>query len=336
MSGEHFSGGPMPHEPLKHLPTELYDDVERNIVYACTDVALRDLVTGDLFLGSRQTEPQIGPWFVGGRDVYATGIRKNAALQVKHDLSMDFDETRFSLASTYSTDFPIAGPGREDHGRHTQNAVMLVDLKPEEVSRLNQQVETGKIRDEYSHGAWYKPSEIGKPESDFPYVIKQFVRDLFTHDMARLIILQVAHDENDARDVAKAEGVKQPVDQQQLERVEQLTDDFGFSHEEAEALEASGGAKATSAITWARSGAQRGEDALRSTLDAILADKALGDAQISRQLQEQGLARPDFTSDNGPALRAILRTAALALQINQEHDGAIFKRLDDQDVVAAQ
>lgn len=324
MSGEHFSGGPMPHEPIRRLDNELYANVERNIVYGCTDVAIRNPQTGEIFLGDRQTEPQVGPWFVGGRDEYSKGISENAALQVKNDLGLELDENRFKHVATYSTDFPIASPTNVDHGRHTQNAVMLVDLTPEEVKELNHKVASGEIRDEYSHGEWHNPSEIVDSDSDYAYVLKQFVVDLYEYDLLREAIWEDAHDEYEVREQMAEEERRE---QEAQERIQALKLLYGLTKTQATELERVADTNAAYCIAWVRSVTfEHGLDETLTKLQDILADKQLGDVQITRALQEYGARTPHVRSDNGPVLRAILEGSVLAIEYNQESDGKVFAK----------
>lgn len=326
----------MPHTPVERLDEDLYIGVEQNIVYACTDVALRDAETGKIFLGMRQTEPQLGPWFVGGRNKYATGISENAALQIKNDLGMDVPAGRFRHVATYSTDFPIAAPGREDHGRHTMNATMGIDLQPDEVTALNRKVAEGDIRNEYSSGAWYDPAEIAKPDSDFPYVIKQYVRDLYAHDLMMKALEADAYAEDDQRTaereaadaLAVARGGVEQVTKDKQNRIQDI-ERFGFAANEAADLESTGAGNALYGITWAHAASQEFDtDQLASFLEEMTPDQKVGDAQIKRMLRAKGITPPEVLSDNGPVLRQILNTAAKAIKYNQLHNGEIFAAMD--------
>lgn len=327
MSGEHFSGGEMPHTPIQRIDNELYADVERNIVYGCTDVALRDPSTGKIFLGSRQTEPQIGPWLVGGRSMYAKGIDENAAMQVANDTGLTLSETRFHHIGTYSTDFPVASPGHEDHGRHTLNAVMMADLTPEEIEELNRRVANDELRDEYSHGRWYELSEIADDDSDFAYLLKQMVRDIHDHDTLRAALHSDAIDENEVRDLL-AQEEREAIEQR--ERIASLSLMFGLNTDEATAIEEFASDNAGYAVMWAHMAEQKYSgrgDELANTLRNILGNDAFGDVEISRQIRSMGLSRPDIMSDNGPALRGVLNGAVLALDYNSKHDGKVFHKI---------
>lgn len=328
MAGEYFDGGQMPHEPVHRLPEELYVDVEKNIVYSCTDVALRNQETGELFLGSRQTEPQLGPWFVGGRDKYTTGTAANAALQVKNDLGLELPETRFKFISEYSTSFPVASPGREEHGRHTKNAVMCIDLHPDEVALLNDKVASGQIRDEYSSGHWYQPSEIANKDSDFPFALKQFVRDLYGHDLLMSALYDEALKEN-------AERKKQSVHAQLAEiearsRVHRIKEvsRLGYDESTAAELETIGGANTMYGIYWAASARKQLEGADVATIFEDLAnDDKIGDFQIRRGLEAWGITPPEVMSDNGPMLRKVLRIASAAIRADEHLDKSVLSDL---------
>ena len=331
MSGEHFTGGEMPHKPIDRIDIELYKGVEANVVYGCTDVLLRDKATGKVFLGDRQTEPQLGPWLVGGRNKYASGISENAALQVKNDLGLELSETRFDHIATYSTDFPIAAPGREEHGRHTMNAVMLADLTPDEVATLNSKVVSHEIRDEYSSGAWYDVQDIADPESDFPDTLKQMVRDLYQHDTMRDAVLEDAYNEHEFR--LDQERLDQE-EREEKERIASLSLLLGVNVEQANRLEQQGGKNTMYSVMWAYRAAARTDehghvqieaDGLKADIQHILSQKNFGDVHIKRALIEQGVEVPAVRSENGPALRMVLETAATAVDIDKEVNGELFR-----------
>jgi|GEM_PF-1367062 len=331
MSGEHFSGGPMPHQHQNQLDLELYQGVEANVQYGCTDVALRDPATGKIFLGTRQIEPQLGPWFIGGRNVYDEGITDNAAHQIKQDLKLDIDPARFRHISTYSTTFPVAAPGREDHGRHTLNATMNVDLLPEEVALLNKNVHEENLKDEYQTGKWYDPSEIAKKDSDFPFVVKQFVRDLHAHDLMMNALHEEALQENTQRTL---HGSPEQQTKEQAARIKELQA-IGFSDDEAKDIETLANKNALYAVHWTKAAADqfKGGD-VEALLGELLDPEAkLGDFQIRRSLQSWGIAPPEVYADNGPALKSIIAAAAKTAAYDKLHDGAILAGIEPVEII---
>lgn len=324
MSGQHFTGGEMPHTPTKFLPNELMTQVEANVVYACTDVVLQDPATRMVFLGSRQIEPQKGPWLVGGRNAYGHSIEENATKQVGNDLGIDVDPSRFRHVATYSTDFPVASPGREDHGRHTQNAVMLANLKPDEVQAINEKVATGDIRDEYKGGKWHTRAEIADKNSDFPYAIKQLVRDLNDYDLLNDARHDAALQEDKAREAVQFEDAYAIRKQQESDqRVTELVRNFNLTPEQAAQIESASGPNATYSFLWARTESDN-TDNLENVLKDILENPTLGDIAIRAKLKASGVHSPEVISDNGPALRAILGGGALAATFNDASNGELF------------
>lgn len=315
----------MPHEPIHRLPELLYEDVEKNIAYACTDVLLRDSTNGKFFLGDRQTEPQLGPWLVGGRNQYGIGIGENAAKQVSQDLGLFFDSDRFKNVATYSTDFPIASPGRENHGRHTVNAVMMVDLSSEEVANLNAKIVAGELRDEYGGGSWYQPADISDSKSDFPYAMKQLVRDVHRYDIAEEAIVEEAYDENEVRDKITEEERRE---RQEKERVANLQLLYGLNYESATAIEQRSGENSGYIVLWTANEAEGFSDRLtfEITLNKLLSDKKIGDVQLRRSLREDHISVPSYESDNGPALRSLLSAASLLLEADREMNGSVINK----------
>jgi len=325
MSGDHFPAGPRIHAESDYLPDDLMGAVEKNIAYACTDVALRNPDTGEIFLGTRQTEPQLGPWLVGGRNKYGLGIDENAALQVEKDLGLkEISPSRFKFIATYSTTFPAASPNRQDHGRHTVNSTMLLDLKTEEIDELNAKLGNGEIRDEYSSGHWYKPDDISSPGSDFPDALRQFVRDLKKYDRSYQADWDEAIQENTHR---RIHGSPEDAEKEVLIKADRLSKSYGLTDDEAYKITTASGANAEYAILWARTVNEQAEN-LKEVISSILAaDEYMGDYKVRKTFTGLGISPPEVMSDNGPAMRAILKGALLALEANENHEGKIFENL---------
>ena len=346
MSGEHFSAGKMPHAPERFLSDELMSGVERNVVYGCTDVLLRNQYTGEVFLGDRQTEPQIGPWFIGGRNMYGEGIHANATRHVEHDFGLHLDPSRFKHFATYSTPFPVASPGREDHGRHTLNAVMFINLTSDEVGQINKNVESGKIAAENQSGRWHSPKEISRKDSDFPYAVKQAMRDLHGYDVMTNALHEEAQRENEIR--TEIERERQDTELRKSVVVGFLTRHAGLTDEEANQLYSTSGELVFNGAEWvcrATCGLQQDDFDITkykyspeqtnitdffTVCKDLLEDETIGDHYIKKILAEKHILPPRIIgADNGPTLRATLRAAVLLLDLDKEHKGEIIFRLKE-------
>ncbi len=324
MSGEHFSAGELPHEPVERLPLDTYVDVEKNIVYGTADVAFRNRATGEIFLGARSVEPQQGPWFVGGRLKYGKGIRDSAAEHVAHDLGLDLQPNRFENIAVYSTPFPVAGPDRENHGRHTVNATMCVELSPEEVEKLNEHFADGSVRDEYSGGAWYQPEEIAGSDTDFPFAVKQFVRDLHDFDLKQRAVVEEAYAENERRTSEKAER------RNDLEMIRDIVK-LGLSGDDAERLVRLGGRNTRYAVHWTKYAInQIGRTKAAELIEAIQTDQQIGDFTRKRRLRERGITPPNV-ADNAPTLGMILSCASELIKIDTEQRGQFLEKIKPLD-----
>jgi hypothetical protein len=325
MAGDHFSSGQLPHIPEGTLPDSIYKDVERNIVYACTDVALRNPSTGEIFLGTRQTEPQLGRWLIGGRNQYDASVIDNASLQVKNDLGIDITPGRFKFISSYSTTFPIAAPGREDHGRHTLNSVMLAELTDEEVQLLNEKIKNHQISDEYSGGGWFNPDKIAQKDSDFPDLLKSFIRDLRKYDRSYEQDWTEAIEENQKREKHET---TEDINERLKRSSEILQNQFAvLTPSESLDIVQKSGDNSQYAIRWARTvSSDTPVKELAELLDSILNKSPyIGDYVVRKLLASNGIIAPEVYSDNGPTMRSILHGARLALEINTRHNGELFE-----------
>jgi hypothetical protein len=337
-SANHYPTGNQPQEIVRFLPDELMADVEANVVYACTDVVLRDSSTGHIFLGERQIEPQKGPWFIGGRNYYGKGFQENAELQVRGDLHMVIDSARFSLVTTDSTPFPAASPGREDHGRHTVNTVMSADLSPDEVAELNQHVASGDVRKEYSSGQWYDPKEITNPNSDFAYPVKDFVRHQYAADLLMRALREEAEEEDKVRMATKTES--EMVNQSWIQASINSLSRMGFDEDTARSLVKTQGQFATAGAYWIGNACHEMSKSLEqihrnafgysptnlspsellNLIVDMFDDDSMGDYHILKKLESHGVARPNVISDNGPALQGTLKAAEAMLPYVQNYD----------------
>ena len=188
--------GPLP-VPPQRAPQQLYEDAHRNFTIGYSDVVLRNPDSGEFFFPVRDTEPEQGSdWFIGGRITVGETVEQSAARHVQHDTGLLIPAERFTDVSHFGIAHVTEREGQEPLVRHAQNSVLVANLKPEEVEALNHVVAGGKLSPEYSGGEWYNP-ETDKKE--LPGPLKQFMRDLFGHEVMIDALHTMAIEENEQR-----------------------------------------------------------------------------------------------------------------------------------------
>ncbi len=160
--------------PKRLAPYETYKAAHENFVIAYTDIVLRNPETDELFLPIRGIEPEKGKrWFVGGRMNLGETTGQSAARHVLHDTGLDIAPGMFAEVSHWD----IAHAGSQT--RHASNTVLVANLKPEEVARLDDTLAQERLSAEYWGGAWYDPNH--EDPAILPDPVRQFLRDYFDH-----------------------------------------------------------------------------------------------------------------------------------------------------------
>jgi len=188
--------GPLPIPPQR-APQELYEEAHRNFTIGYSDVVLRNPESGEFFFPIRGIEPEKGSdWFIGGRIAVGETVEQSAARHVEHDTGLLIPSDRFTDVSHFGIAHVTEREGQGPLVRHAQNNVLVANLKPDEVEALNDIVANGKLTPEYSGGEWYDPKTNKK---ELPGPIKQFMRDLFGHEVMMEALHAMALEEYEQR-----------------------------------------------------------------------------------------------------------------------------------------
>ncbi|HSX53095.1 MAG TPA: NUDIX domain-containing protein [Patescibacteria group bacterium] len=167
--------------PTERASLELYKAAHANFAIGYTDLVPRDPKTGKLFFVKRAIEPQKGAsWFIGGRITPGKTNGESAAEHLEKDTGIKAGPGRFQEVSHWTITHVTPSEGEEGPDvRHCQNTVLVIDLTPEEIQKLNE----GKLSDEYDgeSGKWFDPEKIDKTE--FLPPVRQFFRDYFSHEV---------------------------------------------------------------------------------------------------------------------------------------------------------
>jgi hypothetical protein len=340
MSGEHFPSGKM-HELSKQerrVGDETYAEVQKKIPVACVDVMVRDAESGKVFVPWRETEPQIGYWFFGGRGDYGSSPQVSAAMHIKRELKLDDvdpdDEAvthRFKNLGVYSTPFPVAddrqaeAPDDQRYGRDTKNALMVFDMSPEEVEQLNANVTSGNVGPEQKSGRWMTLSEIANNRR-LPDALRQSVRDLNNQSYIIKGALEDALGEEENRRNNPEKYLEAKREAEAKVRLELVS--LGLNNTEADELMKTSQELSPDAVSWAKqatTAAPEGVDP--AAIQALLDDPDNGDFHLRQGLQRLNLPTPEGISDNGPGLRLVLNGAIKTLELDAEQNGELLSRV---------
>ncbi len=332
MSGEHFPGGIPKHTPQGHLSDEAFAEVQKNVVYSCIDIAFRNKQSGQIFLANRTTEPQQGPWFVGGRRNYGESPLNDLFDYLENDLGI----SNTVVASTprfigsYSTSFAIADSDKENYGRHTDNMTFIVNLDPSGVDEFNKVVSETGFSTEYNGGSWIDPEIVVDPHSDFPSAIKQFVRDMYANDRGLKLDEFEAYEENKLREKKQADKQKEDYYIKTLSR-------WNFSGDDADRLIRIASVYSLDAVIYARyltdmmKGIELEEKENKAKIflsDILEKHTDRGDYSTVKFIRESGIVPPiGIYSQNGPRLKMTLAGAKEVIKIDLEQSQSIFSNL---------
>lgn len=186
-----FPADEFPAPSPSHAPDDVYHGAHKYFQIGYTDVVLRNPATGEIFLPTRAIEPEKGSiWFVGGRTNAGETTQESAARHVEDDTGLSIAPGSFSEVSH----FGIAHV--TPRVRDAKNTVLVANLKPDEVSKLNSTVSEGGLSKEYESGKWYDPKTVKR--ETLPAPVRQFLRDYFDHQ-TMISALQDAAEEEKVR-----------------------------------------------------------------------------------------------------------------------------------------
>mmetsp|Transcript_645 Transcript_645/g.1345 ORF Transcript_645/g.1345 Transcript_645/m.1345 type:complete len:438 (+) Transcript_645:50-1363(+) len=140
------------------------------LVKACSDVLVLSFDGNRALLGCRKVEPQPDWWFIGGRATPGDTTRDAAARNVKRELGLDLDVSRFEVIATYSMVWRMRQQPPSTNGTADISTVHTLQLTPEEEGTITMDPR------EYSDSRYFTLEEI--LAGDFHPCLQQSVRDL--------------------------------------------------------------------------------------------------------------------------------------------------------------
>eukprot|EP00613_Pedinella_sp_CCMP2098_P052155 CAMPEP_0171883920 /NCGR_PEP_ID=MMETSP0992-20121227/40449_1 /TAXON_ID=483369 /ORGANISM="non described non described, Strain CCMP2098" /LENGTH=295 /DNA_ID=CAMNT_0012510193 /DNA_START=57 /DNA_END=940 /DNA_ORIENTATION=- len=132
------------------------------LVKACSDVLVLSF--------DGKVEPQPDWWFIGGRATPGDTTRDAAARNVKRELGLDLDVSRFEVIATYSMVWRMRQQPPSTNGTADISTVHTLQLTPEEEGTITMDPR------EYSESRYFTLEEI--LVGDFHPCLQQSVRDL--------------------------------------------------------------------------------------------------------------------------------------------------------------
>lgn len=136
----------------KFLPDDVYAQVLDSIVTACADAVLMNS-KGEMLIGKRAVEPHPDWWIIGGRMRPGESFEHAAARNIKRELGVDIEPSRFKYLCTYSLVWARRAQPPHENGSHTVSITMLVRVTDEEVGLI-------KHNEEYETLKWVYPTEF--------------------------------------------------------------------------------------------------------------------------------------------------------------------------------
>lgn len=169
--GEHFVTGEFPfYKTQKRLPDDVYGQALDRFVISTLDLVVLS-PKGEMFLGKRSWEPAKDVfWIVGGARNRGESFEETAARNLKRELGIELEPSRFQKLGFYSLAFAKRRQLPEENGTHTDSHAYIVKLTGEEVAAL-------KLNEEYLENMWILPEELVKRAVEFHPAIVQVSKD---------------------------------------------------------------------------------------------------------------------------------------------------------------
>ncbi len=154
------------------LSNKDYAKVLDNIVISCIDCMI--INKGRILLGKRTYEPQPDWWTIGGRMKPGESFEVAAARNVRREIGLNIEPSRFSYFSTYSFVWMRRAQTPKNHGSHTISIVMIVDISDIEA-------ETIKLDKEFEKTQWIMPEDIIARSEKFHPGLVSYAKDLIKY-----------------------------------------------------------------------------------------------------------------------------------------------------------
>lgn len=171
------------------------------LVKGCSDVLLLSSDRTRVHLGRRKVEPQPDWWFVGGRSRPGDTTTAAASRNVKREVGLDIEESRFEVVGNYSMVWNYRVQPPTTNGTADLSTIHAVTLTSDEellVSGITFDV------DEYSESKWWDINIIVKNEgARYHPLLVNSLKSLRAKDALLLLERAIDDNENDINAVAE-------------------------------------------------------------------------------------------------------------------------------------
>ena len=147
-----MTGDFKPHH--KFLSDETYALALDSIVKACSDVLIVRPSDDHFYLGKRKVEPQPDWWFIGGRSKPGDTTIDAAVRNVKRELGLSFEQSRFRVIATYSFAWEKRQQAPQTNGTADISVIHALVLRDDEVSKIVLD------ENEYDDAQWWSADDI--------------------------------------------------------------------------------------------------------------------------------------------------------------------------------
>ncbi len=154
----------------KYVTDEVYAEILSGVVVSCVDLLIYNPKSEKFLIGTRQQEPQVGDWVIGGRMRAGEQIASAAARNVKRELGLEIDSSKLRTVGHYQ----LIWDSREQ--KHTPLGVLDDETNPTKIAgystgcHMSSTLELYPLDDkelqeldhneEYSSLRWLSPDEI--------------------------------------------------------------------------------------------------------------------------------------------------------------------------------
>jgi len=116
------------------MKDEEYSKVLDNIAVTCVDVVV--ICSGEIIIGKRRVEPWPNDWIIGGRMIAGETFEEAAQRNIKRELGLDIDPSRFSYLGTYNFVWAKRYQEPTNHGSHNVSITMTLKISEAEWKKI--------------------------------------------------------------------------------------------------------------------------------------------------------------------------------------------------------
>jgi len=162
IQGQHFvERGFTSH--AKFLSDEAYGEALDSLVLACVDIVLTN-DSGAMLLGKRSREPHPDWWIIGGRMRPGESFEEAASRNIRRELGLEINPTRFQYLCTYSLAWARRAQEPKENGSHCVSITMILRAGGNEIPLIEH-------NDEYEDLQWIHPKEVLAHSSFHPAIL---------------------------------------------------------------------------------------------------------------------------------------------------------------------